>query len=147
MAENRELFLVSAAVLPEAVKKTIRGKEMLRMGRVRTINEAVKKVNVSRSAFYKYKDDVFPYDKAGLERIITLYFSMDQDLQSMSNVISYLAAEGAQLEFINQGLPVQGQVGVAMAVDMSDVKKETELFLDELRKIDGVTRLQVLDRR
>jgi chorismate mutase len=65
-------FLVREEILPEAIKKTIKVKEMLKRGDARTINEAVEKMELSRSAYYKYKDYVFPFYEASQNKIVTL---------------------------------------------------------------------------
>ena len=76
MSENIEsgYFLVREEILPEAIKKTIKVKEMLKRGDARTINEAVEKMELSRSAYYKYKDYVFPFYEASQNKIITITF-------------------------------------------------------------------------
>ena len=56
-----KFYLVQEDILPEAIKKTIKVKEILKLGEVKTINEAVEKMDLSRSAYYKYKDYVFPF--------------------------------------------------------------------------------------
>ena len=53
-----KFYLVQEDILPEAIKKTIKVKEILKLGEVKTINEAVEKMDLSRSAYYKYKDYV-----------------------------------------------------------------------------------------
>lgn len=75
MEEKKEkFFLVRHDVLPEAMLKTIKVKELLERGKAKTIYEAVQKVDLSRSAFYKYKDTVFPFHAMVKERMLTLFF-------------------------------------------------------------------------
>ena len=69
--KNSNYYLVREEILPEAIKKTIKVKELLKKGEVRTINEAVEKLNLSRSAYYKYKDYVFPFYEASKEKIVS----------------------------------------------------------------------------
>ena len=72
MSEKSTFYLVREEILPEAIKKTIKVKEILKRGEIKTINEAVEKMGLSRSAYYKYKDFVFPFYEASREKIITL---------------------------------------------------------------------------
>ena len=72
IGQKAVFFLVREEILPEAIKKTIKVKDMLKRGEARTINEAVEKMELSRSAYYKYKDYVFPFYEASKEKIITL---------------------------------------------------------------------------
>ena len=76
-AGPRYFFLVREEILPEAIKKTIRVKEMLKRGDARTINEAVERMELSRSAYYKYKDYVFPFYEASKNKIVTLTFLLE----------------------------------------------------------------------
>ena len=70
-------FLVREEILPEAIKKTIKVKEMLKRGEARTINEAVDAVDLSRSAYYKYKEYVFPFYEASRDKIVTISFLLE----------------------------------------------------------------------
>lgn len=70
--KKSEFYLVREEILPEAIKKTIMVKEILKRGKMRTVNEAVAKVGLSRSAYYKYKDYVFPFYDASKEKVITI---------------------------------------------------------------------------
>ena len=70
--ETTAFYLVKEDILPEAIKKTIKVKEILKRGEAKTINEAVERMNLSRSAYYKYKDYVFPFYEASKDKIITL---------------------------------------------------------------------------
>ena len=72
MNDKSTFYLVREEILPEAIKKTIKVKEILKRGEVKTINEAVEKMGLSRSAYYKYKDYVFPFYEASKDKIITL---------------------------------------------------------------------------
>ncbi len=147
MAEENKLYLVKAEVLPEAVKKTIKAKELLRQGRCKTINEAVKRLQLSRSAFYKYKDYVFNFNEVGGGQLLTLYLLLEHRSGVLGQVLNSLAREGTQLLFVNQGLPMQGVVNVALALDVSEMEKETEALLDSLRIIEGVVRVQIVGRQ
>ena len=74
MERKGNFFLVKEDILPEAIKKTIKIKEILKRGEARTINQAVEMMDLSRSAYYKYKDYVFPFYEASQEKIVSLAF-------------------------------------------------------------------------
>ena len=110
MSENIEsgYFLVREEILPEAIKKTIKVKEMLKRGDARTINEAVEKMELSRSAYYKYKDYVFPFYEASQNKIITITFLLEHKKGVLSSVLNTISSEGGSIMTINQGIPLQG---------------------------------------
>ena len=106
--EKSGFFLVREEILPEAIKKTIRVKEMLKRGDARTINEAVEKMELSRSAYYKYKDYVFPFYEASRNKIVTLTLLLEHKKGVLSSVLNTISADSGSVMTINQGIPLQG---------------------------------------
>ena len=137
-------YLVREEILPEAIKKTIKVKELLKKGEVRTINEAVEMLNLSRSAYYKYKDYVFPFYEASKEKIVTLALLLEHRSGVLSNVLKVLANEHGSVLTINQGIPLQGVANATVSIETANLSVDLEALLDKLRMVDGVKRLEVL---
>ena len=137
-------YLVREEILPEAIKKTIKVKELLKKGEVRTINEAVEMLNLSRSAYYKYKDYVFPFYEASKEKIVTLALLLEHRSGVLSNVLKVLANEHGSVLTINQGIPLQGVANATLSIETMELAVDLEALLDRIRVIDGVKRLEVL---
>ena len=134
-------FLVQEQILPEAIKKTIRVKEMLKRGDARTINEAVDSMGLSRSAYYKYKDYVFPFYEASRNKIISLTLLLEHKKGVLSSVLTTIS--GSVLT-INQGIPLQGVANATVSIETANLSVDLEALLDKLRMVDGVKRLEVL---
>ena len=137
-------YLVREEILPEAIKKTIKVKELLKKGEVRTINEAVEMLNLSRSAYYKYKDYVFPFYEASKEKIVTLALLLEHRSGVLSNVLKVLANEHGSVLTINQGIPLQGVANATLSIETMELAVDLEALLDRIRVIEGVKRLEVL---
>lgn len=137
-------YLVREEILPEAIKKTIKVKEMLKRGEARTINEAVEKMELSRSAYYKYKDYVFPFYEASKEKIVTLTLLLDHKPGVLSRVLNAIAHDKGSVLTINQGIPLQGMANATISLETVDLVIDLEALLDKLRLIEGVKRLEVL---
>lgn len=137
-------YLVREEILPEAIKKTIKVKEMLKRGEVRTINEAVEKMELSRSAYYKYKDYVFPFYEASKEKIVTLTLLLDHKPGVLSRVLNAIAHDKGSVLTINQGIPLQGMANATISLETVDLVIDLEALLDKVRLIEGVKRLEVL---
>ena len=137
-------YLVREEILPEAIKKTIKVKELLKKGEVRTINEAVEMLNLSRSAYYKYKDYVFPFYEASKEKIVTLALLLEHRSGVLSNVLKVLANEHGSVLTINQGIPLQGVANATLSIETMELAVDLEALLDKIRVIEGVKRLEVL---
>ena len=137
-------YLVREEILPEAIKKTIKVKELLKKGEVRTINEAVEMLNLSRSAYYKSKDYVFPFYEASKEKIVTLALLLEHRSGVLSNVLKVLANEHGSVLTINQGIPLQGVANATLSIETMELAVDLEALLDKIRVIEGVKRLEVL---
>jgi chorismate mutase len=145
MPGNRgNYYLVREEILPEAIKKTIKAKEMLKKGEVRTINEAVEKLDFSRSAFYKYKDFVFPFYEASKEKIVTLALLLEHKSGVLSKVLNVIASDNGSVLTINQGIPLQGVANATLSIETVNLAIDLEALLDKVRVIDGVKRIELL---
>jgi len=142
--EKTSFYLVKEDILPEAIKKTIKVKEILKRGEVKTINEAVEIMNLSRSAYYKYKDYVFPFYEASKDKIITLSLLLEHKPGVLSRVLNSIATDSGSIMTINQGIPLQGVANTTISIETKNMTVDLEALLDKLRMIDGVKRLEVL---
>ena len=142
--EKNTFYLVREEILPEAIKKTIKVKEILKRGEARTINEAVEKMGLSRSAYYKYKDYVFPFYEASKEKIVTLSILLDHKAGVLSRILNTIAGDGGSVLTINQGIPLQGVANATISIETKNLAIDLEAMLDKLRMVDGVKRLEVL---
>ncbi len=142
--EKTAFYLVSDNILPDAIKKTIKVKELLKKGEAKTINDAVEAMDLSRSAYYKYKDYVFPFFEASKQKIITLSVLLEHKNGVLSKMLNSIANDGGSVLTINQGIPLQGVANVALSLETEGLVIDTEALLDKIRMIDGVKRLEVL---
>ncbi len=137
-------YLVQEVILPEAIKKTIKVKELLKRGEVRTINEAVAKMNLSRSAYYKYKDYVFPFYEASQNKNVTLKFLLEDKRGVLSNILNKISAESGNILTINQDIPAQGVANTTISIETNHLSGNLESLLEQLRAVDGVKKLEIL---
>ncbi|WP_019850869.1 ACT domain-containing protein [Desulfitobacterium sp. PCE1] len=141
---NKDFLIVSKDILPEAILKTAQAKELLVKGDVNTINEAVDRVQLSRSAFYKYKDGVFPFYEASREKIITFSLILENTAGVLSNVLNTIARFRGNVLTINQGIPLQGIANVTISVENMGMVDIPENLLSALGEIQGVRKIEVI---
>jgi chorismate mutase len=147
MRKQDELFyLIRADILPESISKTLEAKKLLDSGEVETVNEAVERVGLSRSAYYKYKDSIFPFNSMTREVIITVSLNLEHRAGILSQVLKFVAERGGNILTINQTIPLQGMANVAMSIDTGQLTMSTTEFLDELHALDGVKRAVIVGR-
>ena len=129
-----KFYLVQEDILPEAIKKTIKVKEILKLGEVKTINEAVEKMDLSRSAYYKYKDYVFPFFEIAQGKIVSIYVSMSNESGMLSSVLKAIAERNGSILTINQDIPLQG----------IDLQGSLEDLLLDIRSMKGIIKVEIL---
>ncbi|WAA09582.1 ACT domain-containing protein [Fervidibacillus albus] len=144
MDGNDLWFLVQKDILPEAILKTVEAKRLLDTQEVKTINEAVEKAGLSRSAYYKYKDKVFPFHEATSRQIITVSLLLEHKKGVLSSVIRYVADQGGNILTINQSIPLQGVANVVLSIDTFHLTLNMTAFIEEMRRIIGVKQLIVV---
>lgn len=142
--QDESFVLVQLHMLPEAIRQTLQAKKLLESGEVETVQEAVERVGISRSSFYKYKDAVFPFNAMSNKTILTISMILKHRAGVLSSVLQFLAQAGANVLTINQTIPLQGEATVSMSVDTSHVKQDFDQIMQELNQLDGVSRSVVI---
>ncbi|MCX7747646.1 MAG: ACT domain-containing protein [Clostridia bacterium] len=146
MNKDSKYLLVDASVLPEVFSKVIDVKKILSKGVAKTVHEAVKEVGLSRSAFYKYKDYVFPFYETSRGKVMTLFFVVEDFSGILSRIINEIAAAKANILTINQNIPINGLADVTISIETQGMVKDIQEFMDEIGKIEGVRRQEILAR-
>ncbi len=146
MKQESVFFLVDSIILPEVFAKVIEVKKILSLGKIKTVNDAVKEVGISRSAFYKYKDYVFPFYETSRGKVITLFFVVEDFSGILSSIINKIAAANANILTINQNIPINGLADVTISIETFDMKEDIQNMMSEISKVEGVRRSEILAR-
>ena len=144
MAKPVKYYLVAAEALPEIFIKVAEAKRMMQSGEVDTVGAATKMVGISRSAFYKYKDSVQPFNDMKSEHIITFYAMLKDTAGVLSRVLSVFAASGANILTINQSIPTNGCAALTISEETSDMEEALEQLLCQGANLEGVVKFEIL---
>lgn len=144
MGKKTKFYLVAADALPEIFLKVAEAKRMLHAGEVSTAGEAARQVGISRSAFYKYRDSVQPFNDMKTGRIITFYTMLKNNPGVLSNVLSIFAGSGANILTINQSIPTNGCAAVTISAETSEMQESIEEMMARALALDGVVRFDIL---
>jgi len=144
--EEDVYYLVRADILPEAIIKTIEAKKILQNHEVDTVNEAVEKVGLSRSAYYKYKDGIFPFNAMMKEKIVTISMNLEHQSGLLSKVLSAIAVTGGNILTINQTIPLQDFANIVASLDTANMEKGVSELIDMLEEMEGVRKVQIVGR-
>ena len=143
--ENPKFLLVDSRVLPEVFYKVVCAKRMLAKGKAKSSSEAAKLAGVSRSAFYKYKDCVFPYESKMGDSIATFSATLEDEPGVLSNLLAELYRAGANILTVNQSIPVDGVALVTVSARTIGVVMEDDQLLRMLEAVAGVVEIRKIN--
>lgn len=144
MGKEKEYLIIDSAVLPDVYRKVVWVKKMLGTGEAKTILDAVEKAGISRSAFYKYKDYVYPFSEKTKDRVLTCSFMINDKVGTLSLLLSCLAEHGCNIVTINQNIPSNGMSLVTISFETADMKCSLDLLVERLNAITGVKKVTVV---
>ncbi len=144
MSGPAKYFIVEAQAMPEIFRKVAEAKRLLETGEQKTVNGAAQAVNISRSAFYKYKDAVRPFNDMLHGRIVTVQVLMKDEPGILSGVLNVLAGTGVNILTINQNIPVSGCAVVTITAETSALRDSLEDVLTRVSGSGGVIKCEIL---
>lgn len=117
---------------------------MMQTGEAATVGAATRQVGISRSAFYKYKDAVRPFNDMKAEHIITFYAMLKDEAGMLSGVLGVFAASGANILTINQSIPTNGCAAVTISAETSQMEESLEQLMGDVLAVPGVLKFEIL---
>ena len=144
MAKKPQYYIVEASALPEVFLKVAEAKRLLSTGEAVTVNEAARITGISRSAFYKYRDAVMPFQNMMTGRIITFQFLLHDEPGVLSAILTEIAKHDANILTINSIIPTNGCALVTISAETTEVPVTLEELLSILESTPGVIKAEVL---
>lgn len=140
----KKYLIVSKKILPDVYEKVIEARNLINNGNVKGISEAVKKVGISRSTYYKYKDYVFSPSENSIGRKAVITMMLRHEKGVLSNVLNYLSTVNANILTINQSIPINGKASVSVSLDISDISQSIDDMIIDIKKIKGVSGIKLI---
>ena len=144
MLKTPKYFIVEADALPEIFLKVAEAKRMLEVGEETTVNGAARRTGISRSAFYKYKDTIRPFNDMLHGRIVTFQVMMKDEPGNLSSVLNIFAGGGGNILTINQNIPSGGCAMVTITAETSALGMTLEELVTAAEQLPGVLKCVVL---
>ena len=144
MGKTPNYFIVEASALPEVFLKVAEAKRLLESGEAGAVNEAARSAGISRSAFYKYKDMVRPFNDMLHGRIVTVQALLKDEPGILSAVLNIFAQSGGNILTINQGIPISGCAVVNIGAETSAMVLSVEELIAKVGAQEGVIRCEIL---
>ena len=144
MSKEVKYYIVAANALPEVFIKVAEAKRMMQTGEADTVGDATRKAGISRSAFYKYKDSVQPFNDMQAEHIITFYGMLKDNTGVLSHVLGIFASSGANILTINQSIHTNGCAAVTISAETSGMEQTLESLMAAASAVEGVIRFEIM---
>ena len=144
--EKKKYYVVTERAVPEVLQKVVEAKKLLDSGRVLTVQEAAEQTGISRSSFYKYKDDIFPFHEQAKGKTITFIIQMDDEPGILSNVLKSVAEFHGNILTIHQSIPISGVATLTLSVDILPGAGDAEAMVENIDQTEGIHYLKILGR-
>lgn len=139
-------YVVKEQAVPEVLLKVVEAKKLLDKGRVSTINEAADRVGISRSSFYKYKDDILPFYDNTKGKTVTFVMQMDDRQGLLSDLLHVVAVYRANILTIHQSIPVNGVATLTLSVEVRADTGNVARMVEEMEEQQGIHYVKILAR-
>ena len=146
MEEKTKYFVVKQKAVPEVLLKVVEAKKLIDSEKAMTVQEATERVGISRSSFYKYKDDIFPFYDNTKGKTITMVTQMDDEPGLLSDVLHIVAVYRANILTIHQSIPVNGVASLTLSVEVRQETGNVSKMIEEIEEKKGIHYVKILAR-
>lgn len=141
--EKNKYYVVKERAVPEVLLKVVQAKRLLDSEKVSTVQEAAEQTGISRSSFYKYKDDIFPFHEQARGKTITFIIQMDDEPGLLSTVLQTIAKFHGNILTIHQSIPINGVATLTLSVDILPGRGDAEAMVEDIERTEGIHYLKL----
>lgn len=146
MTEKTTYFVLKEKAVPEVLLKVVEAKNLLESGKCQSVQEATEQTGISRSSFYKYKNDIFPFHENIRGKTLTMVIQLNDEPGLLSLVIRTIAEYGANILTIHQSIPVNGVASLTLSIDVLPQTRDVSEMVDAIEKVSGIHYVKILSR-
>lgn len=146
MPDNANYYIIKRKALPEVFLKVVQAKALIEREKAITVQEAVDKVGISRSSFYKYKDTIFPFHENERGSVITFAVKIDDEPGLLSMIIKDISDYKANILTINQSIPINGVANLTVSIEILPTTGDIEELLSVIERYEGIHQVKILAR-
>lgn len=146
MIEKTKYYVLKKKAVPEVLLKVVEAKKLLESERAESVQEATDMVGISRSSFYKYKEDIFPFHDNAKGKTITMVIQLDDEPGLLSVVLKTVADYRANILTIHQSIPVNGVASLTISVDVLPDTGDVSQMIETIEQQEGIHYLKILAR-
>lgn len=146
MSNNNKYFVVKQKAIPEVLLKVVEANRLLEGEKVMTVQEATDQVGISRSSYYKYKDDIFPFHENARGKTITFVVQMEDEPGLLSDVLKIVADCNANILTIHQSIPINGIASLTLSVEVLITTGDVSKMVEDIENKKGIHYLKIIAR-
>ncbi len=146
MQEKTNYYVLKEKAVPEVLLKVVEAKRLFDSGKVASVQDATDAVGISRSSFYKYKDDIFPYHENKKGMTITLVIQLNDEPGLLSNILRAIDKFKINILTIHQSVPMHGITSLTLSIDMCNAADRVDEMVGVIEKVDGVNYAKIIAR-
>lgn len=146
MAEKANYYVLRDRAVPEVLLKVAEARRLIESGKVESVQDAVEQVGISRSSFYKYKDDIFPYHSNAKGKTVTMVVQLDDQPGLLSALLRKVAENQGNILTIHQSIPVNGIAVLTLSIDLFGSTENADNMKTSIEAADGVHYVKILAR-
>ena len=146
MPDQANYYIIKRKALPEVFLKVVQAKMLLEKEKAMTVQEAVDKLELSRSSFYKYKDAIFPFYENSRGRAITIAMKIDDEPGLLSMILNRIAEYKANIMTIHQSIPINGVADITFSIEVLPSTGDVHDMMSNLVETEGVHQVKILAR-
>ena len=144
MKDKMQYYVLKEKAVPEVLLKVVEAKRLIDSGKIASVQEATESVGISRSSFYKYKDDIFPFHDNSQGTTITLTFQMDDEPGILSDVLKIIAEYRANILTIHQSIPINGIASLTLSIQVLQTTGDISRMIEQLEGQPSVHHVKIL---
>lgn len=144
MSETTEYYVVKKKAVPEVLLNVVEAKKLLDTHKCETVQDAVERVGISRSSFYKYKDDIFQFHDNSQGTTITITCEVDDEPGLLSDVLKVIADYGANILTIHQSIPINGSASLSLSIQILETTTDVSDMISVMESKRGVHSVRLI---
>ena len=146
MSDKTTYYVLKEKAVPEVLLKVMEAKRLLESGKAESVQEATEVVGISRSSFYKYKDDILPFHENERGKTVTLVIQLNDEPGLLSNVLQAIAKYKINILTIHQSVPVHGIASLTLSIDMFNALEKVNEMVETIEQVDGIQYVKIIAR-
>ena len=146
MSEKSEFYIVRKRAVPEVLRGVVKANQLLASGKARTVNEAVEIAGISRSSYYKFKDDIEEFHDSTDGMTITLSGEIDDETGRLARLLGIISGCGANILTIHQSIPISGVADLSISLQTRDNTEDISQMIRKIEALNGVRKIRIMGR-